>query len=151
MCDRRALYLPTDPSCCIADGLPLAAIAAHHGWLARQYQTSAEMVAMSRMDQTTLQVGHQSNWSLIDKHLHGTWSSPYWLHCACRAVFLHTQLLDGGCKCTGSCATRESVSKLQAAGATLGTSWLVSCRLTRMFHRTTCRCQQRKQQSHARP
>eukprot|EP00878_Enallax_costatus_P027899 GHUV01030087.1.p1 GENE.GHUV01030087.1~~GHUV01030087.1.p1 ORF type:complete len:989 (+),score=366.66 GHUV01030087.1:1269-4235(+) len=37
------------------DGLPLAAVAAHHGWLARQYQAAAEMVAMSRMDQATLQ------------------------------------------------------------------------------------------------
>lgn len=37
------------------EGLPLPAAAAHYGWLARQYQCAAEMVAASRIDEATLQ------------------------------------------------------------------------------------------------
>jgi hypothetical protein len=44
------------PSACAADGLPLAAAAAHHGWLSRQYQCAAEMIATSPLDKAVLQV-----------------------------------------------------------------------------------------------
>eukprot|EP00879_Flechtneria_rotunda_P002505 GHRR01002703.1.p1 GENE.GHRR01002703.1~~GHRR01002703.1.p1 ORF type:complete len:1063 (+),score=495.97 GHRR01002703.1:1057-4245(+) len=37
------------------EGLPLAAAATHYGWLARQYQCAAEMIAGSRIDEATLQ------------------------------------------------------------------------------------------------
>eukprot|EP00775_Hariotina_reticulata_P005239 gene5239-5474_t len=36
-------------------GLPMAASAAHYGWLAHQYQCAAQMITGSRMDQATLQ------------------------------------------------------------------------------------------------
>ncbi|KAF6251338.1 Foie gras liver health family 1-domain-containing protein [Scenedesmus sp. NREL 46B-D3] len=39
----------------LPDGLPLAAAAAHYGWLSRQYQCAAEMVATSRVDEAVLQ------------------------------------------------------------------------------------------------
>jgi len=39
-----------------AVGLPPAASAAHYGWLARQYQCAAQMMAGSRVDEATLQV-----------------------------------------------------------------------------------------------
>lgn len=40
-----------------AEGLPLPAVAAHYGWLARQYHTAAEMIAGAHLDKATLQVG----------------------------------------------------------------------------------------------
>lgn len=52
-----------------AEGLPLAAAAAHYGWLSRQYQVAAEMVATSRMDEAVLQVGRCAHTRLA-AHLH---------------------------------------------------------------------------------
>jgi hypothetical protein len=60
-------------ACCVlsfaaanSDGLPLPAAAAHHGWLARQYQQAAEMITGSRLDAATLQVRQHlaKGWSL---------------------------------------------------------------------------------------
>jgi hypothetical protein len=71
---QHGLYCISPTSaCCVlsfaaanSDGLPLPAAAAHHGWLARQYQQAAEMITGSRMDAATLQVRQHlaEGWSL---------------------------------------------------------------------------------------
>jgi hypothetical protein len=57
---HRAIVLDIALPCTAADGLPLAAAAAHYGWLSRQYQGAAEMIATSRLDEAVLQVGQQN-------------------------------------------------------------------------------------------